>query len=354
VEYAGSGTAPAMMWLRNAPRLMAGYLTWLNRRRDHPRRHLLLAFALITAWAIIAALLFAALRPATAEALAWMHRHQFLLGGLAACMTAALVARRHAGQRSEAARSWLAALPVRRATARWEALAIAAAPALGAICIVAAAGGTAWIAALYASDPAPAALASTWIAVTTGVIVGAMAGYLVPVPKAAEVPPGSRYVPHPRVLGARHPVPSLYALGRWPIRQMFASARPKAVTRAVLPILLMIPLGSTAAAAMLVIAMSAVLGALLLLVSAIIRVSRESGRWLQPLPLPRALLARRVLVRPLAVIWAAALIAAWLLWVMGSPPTEALQYGFSLLVLSSSVAVVGSAAAISRTRAGRR
>jgi hypothetical protein len=333
---------------------MAGYLAWLNRWRDHPRRHLLLAAALLAVWAIIAALLFATARPATAAALVWMHRHQFLLAGLAACMTAALVARRHAAQRSEAARSWLAALPVRRATARWEALAIAAAPALGAICIVAAAGGTASMTALFASDPAPGALASTWFAVTAGVVVGAMAGYLVPVPKPTEVPPGSRYVPRPRVLGARPPAPSLSALGLWPVRQMFASARPKAVTRAVLPILLMIPLGSTADAAMLVIAMSAVLGAVLLLVSAIIRVSKESGRWLQPLPLPRALLARGLLIRPLAVIVAAALIAAWLVWVMGSPPTQALKYGFWLLVLSSSVAVVGSVAAISRTRAGRR
>ena len=240
---------------------MAGYLAWLNRWRDHPRRDLLLAADLLAVWAIIAALLFATARPATAAALVWMHRHQFLLAGLAACMTAALVARRHAAQRSEAARSWLAALPVRRATARWEALAIAAAPALGAICIVAAAGGTASMTALFASDPAPGALASTWFAVTAGVVVGAMAGYLVPVPKPTEVPPGSRYVPRPRVLGARPPAPSLSALGLWPVRQMFASARPKAVTRAVLPILLMIPLGSTADAAMLVIAMSAVLGA---------------------------------------------------------------------------------------------
>ncbi|HEY4970931.1 MAG TPA: hypothetical protein VII35_13580, partial [Steroidobacteraceae bacterium] len=91
---------------------MAGYLAWLNRWRDHPRRHLLLAAALMAVWAIIAALLFATARPATAAALVWTHRHQFLLAGLAACMTAALVARRHAAQRSEAARSWLAALPV--------------------------------------------------------------------------------------------------------------------------------------------------------------------------------------------------------------------------------------------------
>ena len=297
---------------------MVGYLAWLNRRQNHPRRYLLLALALITAWAVIAALLFAVLQPATAAALAWMHRHEFPLAGLSACMTAALVARRHAAQRSEAPRSWLAALPVRRATARWEALAIAAAPALGAICIVAAAGGTAWMAALFAADPAPVALASTWIAVTAGIVVGAMIGYWVPVPKPIEVQPGSRYVPRPRAPGARPPAPSLSALGRWPVRQMFASARPKAVSRAVLPILLTVPLGSTADAAMLVIAMSAVLGAVLLLVSAIISVSKESCRWLQPLPLPRALLARALLIRPLAVIAAAALIAAWLLWVMGN------------------------------------
>jgi hypothetical protein len=72
------------------------------------------------------------------------------------------------------------------------------------------------------------------------------------------------------------------------------------------------------------------------------------------LPLPRALLARRLLVRPLAVIAAAALTAAWLLWLMGSPPTQALEHGFSLLILGSAVAVVGSAAAIFRTREGRR
>ena len=195
---------------------------------------------------------------------------------------------------------------------------MAAAPALGAICIVAAAGGTAWTMALLASDAAPLALASTWVALTAGIVVGGMAGYWMPVPKPIEVPPGSRYVPHPRALGARPPAPSLSALGLWPVRQMFASARPKAVSRAVLPILLMIPLGSTAAAAMLMIAMAAVLGAVLLLVSAIIRVNKESSRWLQPLPLPRALLARHLLLRPLAVIAALALIAAWLLWVMGS------------------------------------
>jgi hypothetical protein len=302
--------------LRGAPRLMAGYLAWRNRRRLHSRRRLLLAAALLAAWAIIAALLIATAQPATAAALAWMYRHQFLLAGLAACTTAALVARRHAAQRSEAARSWLAALPVRPAAARWEALAIAAAPALGAICVVAAAGGTAWVWTQFAADSAPGALASTCLAVTAGVVVGAMTGCLVPAPKPIELPPGSRYVPRPRVPGARPPAPSLSALGQWPVRRMFASARPKAVSRAVLPILLAIPLGSTADAAMLEIALCAVLGAVLLLVAAIIRVSKESCRWLQPLPLPRTLLVRRLLIRPLALIAAAALIAAWLLWVM--------------------------------------
>jgi hypothetical protein len=135
---------------------------------------------------------------------------------------------------------------------------------------------------------------------------------------------------------------------------MFASARPKAVTRAVIPILLLIPLGSTADVAMLVIAMFAVLGAVLLLVSAIIRVSKTSCRWLQPLPLRSVILARHLLTRPLVVIAVAALIAAWLLWVMGAPATQSLRHGALLMILSSFVAVVGSIAAMYRTNKGRR
>jgi hypothetical protein len=341
-------------WLRNAPRLMAGYLVWVNRGRGKAQRNLLLVTGLIIVWVVTVAFIFSTEQEAAASALAWMYRHRLFLAGTAACVTGALVSRRRALTRTESARSWLAALPVRRTIARWEALAIETAPALGAICIASATFGTAWAMVIFAAGISPTELASTWFAITAGIVVGALISCLVPVPKATELPPGSRYVPQRRVLGAGSPVPSLSALGRWPVRQMFASARPKAVTRAVIPILLLMPLGSTADAAMLVIAMFAVLGAVLLLVSAIIRVSKASSRWLQPLPLRPAVLARHLLSRPLAVIVLAALILAWLLWVMGAPAAQSLRRGVLLMVLSSFVAVVGSFAAMYRTNKGRQ
>ena len=65
---------------------------------------------------------------------------------------------------------------------------------------------------------------------------------------------------------ARRFGPRLSALGSWPVRQMFAWAQPKIVARAMIPILVMMPLGTTADAAMVVIALFGVVGALLLIV----------------------------------------------------------------------------------------
>jgi len=333
---------------------MAGYLVWVNRGRGNVQRHLLLAFGLIIVWAVIAALLFSTEQTAAASALGWMHRHQLFLAGLAACLAVALVSRRRALKRSEAVRSWLATLPVRPSVARWEAMAIETAPALGAIGILSAAFGTAGLVVLFTASIAPSELASTWIAITAGVVVGTSVSYLVPMPKATELPPGSRYVPHRRVVGAASPVPSLSALGRWPVRQMFASARPKTVARAVMPILCLIPLGSSADAAMLVIALFAVLGAVTLLVAATISVSGASCRWLQPSPLKVAVLARALLVRPLAVILGAAPVAAWLFWVMGVAAGQSVMRGALLMMLGSCVAAGGSLGVIHKTTKGRR
>jgi hypothetical protein len=341
-------------WLCNAPRLMAGYLVWVNRGRGSTQGCLLLVVGLILVWAIIAALLFRAEPEASASALAWMYRHQLFLAGLATCVAGVLVSRRRALKRTQAVRSWLAALPVRPGIARWERLVIETAPALGAIFITAAAFGTVSRMVVFAATISPIKPASTWFTITAGIVAGASISYLLPVPKVTELPPGSRYVPHRRVMGVASPSPSLSALGRWPIRQMFASARPKAVVRAVTPILLLIPLGSGADAAMLIIAVFAVLGAVLLLVLATISVSKASCRWLQPLPLKAALLARHLLIQPLAVIVVATLVVAWLLWVMGSPPAQSLKRGILLMILSSSIAVVGSAAALYQTSRGRR
>ena len=331
---------------------MSAHLRLLNRGRQKAWRDSLLVFGLIIIWAVIAALLLFARHDASAS-LAWMYRHRLLLAGVAAVGAAVLVARRRALRRAEAVRSWLSALPVDPVTARWEALAIETAPAVGAMCVSALAFGIVGAIAVFAPGISEIELLTVWITINAGIIAGASAGYLVPAPKAIDLPPGSRYVPHRRVVGAASPIPRLSALGRWPVRQMFASARPKAVARAVIPVLLVMPLGSTADTAMLVIGMFAVLGAVLLLVVATISVSKASCRWLLPLPLKVSVLAFSVLIRPLAVILGATSVAAWLFWVMGVAAGQSVIRGALLMILSSCVAVGGSLGAIHRITKSR-
>jgi hypothetical protein len=340
--------------LRGAPRLMSGYLVLLNRRRGKTRRDLLLVLGVTIVCIVIVALSAFAWRDGSASSIGWTYRHRLFLAALATVAAAILVARRRTLKRAGAVRSWLSAVPVHPATARWEALAIEMAPAVGAICVSTVAFGIAWTIAVFAPGISVIELAATWLAINTGVIVGAIVSYVVPASKAIELPPGSRYVPHRRVVGASSPIPRLSALGGWPVRQMFASARPRSVARAVMPILLLMPLGSSADTAMLVIAMFAVLGALLLLVVATISVSRASSRWLQPLPLRVAVLALNLLSRPLAVILGATAIAAWLFWMMGAAAGQSVGRGALLMLFTCCVSVGGSLAAIYRTNKGRR
>jgi hypothetical protein len=227
-------------------------------------------------------------------------------------------------------------------------------PALAAVFVLSAAYGTVWVIVTLIVSGAPISLGSSWFAMNSGIVVGALVSYSVPVPKVVELPPGSRYVPHRGAVGASRFIPSLSALGKWPIRQMFASARPKAVARAVMPILLLMPLGSSADSAMIVIAIFAVSGALVLLLSSTISVSRTGCRWLLPLPLRSALLARSLLFRPVAVIVLATSTDTWLIWVGGARIAQSVIVGAITLIVSSLAAVGGSLVAIYRVRKGNR
>jgi hypothetical protein len=317
-------------------------------------RDLLLVLGLSIFLAVIAALWILTRRDDSASSFAWMYRHRLFLGGIAAFAAGVVVSRHRALQRADAVRSWLSALPVHPATARWEALAIETAPVVGAACVSTAAFCSVGVIAAFTAGLSEIELAATWFAIHTGVVLGALISYWVPAPTPIDLPPGSRYVPHRRVVGTSSPTPTLSALGHWPVRQMFASARPKAVARAVMPMLLLIPLGSSADTAMLVMALFIVLGALLLLVVATISVSKASCRWLQPLPLGAAALARALLLRPLAVILGAAAVAAWLFWVIGVPVSQSIMRGVLLLIVSSVIAAGGSLGAIYRTTKSRR
>jgi hypothetical protein len=89
------------------------------------------------------------------------------------------------------------------------------------------------------------------------------------------------------------------------------------VARATIPILVMIPMGTTADTAMVVIAMCGVAGALLLSWSAAIAVSRLARRWLSPLPMRVGTEVRALLKPTIAVILGASIIEALLLLVLG-------------------------------------
>jgi hypothetical protein len=100
--------------------------------------------------------------------------------------------------------------------------------------------------------------------------------------------------------------------------------------------------------------MFAVLSAVLLLVVAIISVSKVSCRWLQPLPMRVRVLARALLIRPLGVILGGSSVAAWLFWVMGVVVSQSVMLGAVLMMISACVAVGGSLGVIHRTTKGRR
>jgi len=322
--------------LQQTPRLLARLLVWRNRwaRVAAPVR--VLTAVALPAVTVCAAVAAAEIVASGDSRRGLLERHRLLLAVIAACIAASLVARRRAIERSDARRSWLAALPVGRSRARWESLVIACAPACVMLMVVP-------LIALVAPHAA--------IALLGGILVGAVVGYLIPETQVVDLPPGSRYVPHRR-LAPKVPVPSLSALGLWPVRRLFASLRPQAVTRAAIPLLLVIPMGAKADAAMLMIGILVALAATALLVAAMLAVSKAATRWLLPLPLRPGTIAAQVLMRPLVVIGVLAAVTGWLVWVSGVTPQESARRGLSLFLVAALSAVGGSLLLIKRASRG--
>lgn len=312
-----------------APRLAAAKLIRQSRRA----RFGVKTVAVLLCLAMMVVLIWAE-RDSAVPALKWLRLHGLLCASLAAVGSAVLVARRRALKRAEFARSWLAAVPVKISTARWESLVIESLPAIAAIGLLAVLGLVCALVLALAGRPeifTPFALEGY---LSGGIAAGIIGSYLVPQAKPVILPPGSRYVPHQRVRRARGVHPSLRALGAWPIRQMFAWAQPKIVSRALIPILVMMPLGTTADAAMVVIALFVTMGALLLLWSAVISASRAARSWLAPLPARRSVVIRAFLLPACAVIVAAGAFEALLLLVFNA------SYRTSAL-LGACTAVIG-------------
>jgi hypothetical protein len=286
------------------------------------------ALALLSCGALGAA--FFLQRDAIAPALDALRRHGYVCLGLAAALSAILISRRRVLERAQFTRSWLAAVPVKSAAARWEALLIETLPASSALVIIAVLALVAAVALAQLGG-----VVALWANLSGGVVLGVIIGYVIPVPKPVDLPPGSRYVPHCHVRNTALVQPSLKALGQWPVRQMFAWAQPKAVSRATIPILVMLPLGTMADTAMVVIALFAVAGALLLLWSAAIAVSRLAARWLAPLPVRASAVIRALLLPGCACIAGASAMEALLLVVFNVSSRNAVMVGAGTAMIGS-------------------
>jgi hypothetical protein len=295
------------------PRLMTARLIRLNAKAHvRLRRRMLVAAAL----GVMMTLAYTQ-RESVAQAIDWLRSHGYVWGGIAALASAIQVARHRALKRAEYSRSWLACVPVRRSAARWESLIIETFPvtaALGAITLLGLGCGLvlAWVHAGRSG-----ALLAVWAILSASVVLGTLVGYAVPAPKPVDLPPGSRYVPHRKAHRAAKIRPSLAALGLWPVRQMFAWAQPKMVARTTIPILVMMPLGTTAAAALGAIAVFAMAGMLLLLCLAAVAASHAVRRWIAPLPVRARVLTRVFLLPIFAVMVAVSAVEAWLLMALG-------------------------------------
>lgn len=287
----------------------------LNRSSSAKTRERIIAAA---GFGMMVALMWAE-RDVLARALIWVRPHSLVCGGLAAIACAFQVARRRVLKRGEFSRSWLAAVPVRASTARWEALIIETLPAMAALVVQTLLALSMCLVLAVAGGGQSVRLFAFWATFSVGAAIGVVVSYAVPAPKPVDLPPGSRYVPHNKTGRTAKIRPSLAALGAWPIRQMFAWAQPKMVARATLPILVMMPMGTTADAAMGVIAVFGINGALLLLCMAAARLSQLVRRWMAPLPVRAGAVMRAFLLPAFGVMVGAIAVEGLLLLAFGVP-----------------------------------
>jgi hypothetical protein len=287
------------------------YLQWSNRFERVPIVRIasvgLLSAAVVGFWILWVR------RLRVDEVLNHLQRHTVMTAVLAGMVAAAFVSHRRSMHAARAPRSWLAALPMSSRVRRIEALALQLGPVIAVTVLISCFGLLTSTMLAVAGLSAKSCLV-VWRSVLLGTFLGAGGGLIVPHPKPLSPYPGSRYVPH-RTTPGRHPVPSLGGLAIWPIRSMFAMLRPKVLSRTLLPVLIMMPLGTTAAAAMVRLGIFGAWGALLFLIVSVACVYRAARRWLKPLPLSVQRLGFAISGRAVIVMMGIGAVAAWLGWV---------------------------------------
>jgi hypothetical protein len=132
---------------------------------------------------------------------------------------------------------------------------------------------------------------------------------------------------------------------------MFVWAKPKLVARATVPILLSMGLGTTADVAMIVIAISGAIGALLLLLPAAISTSVLLRRWIAPLPVPAAVMMRAFLLPTFGVMAGVSALEALLLLAFDVSWRAAAATGLSTAMIGCLV-TLGGVLSAARGRGG--
>jgi hypothetical protein len=315
-----------MMTLRRGPRLLTARLM---RRNEAARSHMgrwrgwrlalcgVCALALVLGWSYDGAL---------ASALIWLRKNIVIAGAFVTFCTLTLVARHRTATRADFAKSWLAALPVRRGIARREAFLFEIFPVLVGLATLTAMLALIELALIgVLQNAARNAAVVDWLWLAGAIILGGAASYAVPAPKIVVLPPGSRYVPKAQSKRGRPLRPTFSALGQWPVRRMFARAQPKIVARSLVPVLLSIGLQSTADVAMVAVGIFASVAAITLLIPSVIQVSGAAARWLLPLPVASRQLMAAVVRRSLLWVVAFGAMAGFLLTVMNASNAAAIK-----------------------------
>jgi hypothetical protein len=223
------------------PHVATRYLHWSNRFERVPIVRVA-SVGLVSA-AVVGFWILWVHRLRVDEVLGRLQRHTVMTAVLAGIVAAAFVSHRRSMHAERAPRSWLAALPISSRGRRIEALALQLGPVITATVLISCFCLLTSVMLALAGLSAKSCLVA-WRTVLQGTFLGVGGGLIVPHSKPLSPYPGSRYVPH-RTTPGRHPVPSLGGLAIWPIRSMFAMLRPKNLSRTLLPVLIVMPLGTT-------------------------------------------------------------------------------------------------------------
>lgn len=269
-----------------------------------------------------------------AAAIAVLAEYWVLTAAVAALYAAASTAKRRRHGHDSHLQSWLIATPMPPSSVRFSNAIRSIAPMLAQFFAVAA-----FILAARALCAGIGVAAGVTIgAIGGGMVAGGLVGWLADVKRSGHRWEGSRYVPRTRTNVVLRPASE--ALAHWPIVQVLAWSRPENSRYLLVAALLAVQGGSSAMSGLSVVAIYFLGGYLAGLLSAVLQAAKSAAQWLRATPVTLGafvwMLSRRVLLHQVS----GTALAGTLMWVLGSPPSTALQAAALWLGLVISIAGV--------------